>query len=102
MYGEQLIRELDRAQTIHKAGHRSEIRIPGDGKSKAEAISGAGLSASAAYRYEELAGSRNERAEKSATFWRRNARMAHSSRDDRYFCRSGLLVVGAEMASKPS
>ena len=60
----ELVRELETAQTA-RADDGVEVRLPSGGKSKAEAIAEAGLSKSEAYRAQELAGPREERAQKA-------------------------------------
>jgi hypothetical protein len=52
----ELVRELD---TAEHAGP-GQYELPNGGKFKAEAIADAGLSKSEAYRYQELAGGRDE------------------------------------------
>jgi N6-adenosine-specific RNA methylase IME4 len=54
----ELVRELDKAQTIRN-DESAEVRLPRGGKSKSEALSEAGLSKSTAHRYQELAGPRD-------------------------------------------
>jgi hypothetical protein len=56
----ELVRELDTAQ---KVGQGSEVQLPSGGKSKAEAISEAGLTKSDAYRYQDLAGPKDQQAQ---------------------------------------
>lgn len=55
----ELVRELD---TAEHAGP-GKYELPRDGKLKADAIAEAGLSKSEAYRFQELAGPRNEQAQ---------------------------------------
>ncbi len=59
----ELVRELETAE--RGAGPAGSVALPSGGKSKAEAIADAGLSKSEAYRAQELAGPREERAQKA-------------------------------------
>ena len=58
----ELSRELDQAKTLRVPGGAT-VRLPTGGKSKAEALSDAGLTTSTAHRYEALAGSRDAQAQ---------------------------------------
>jgi hypothetical protein len=57
------VRELDTARVIGGRGGELEFQLLGDGKLKAEAIADAGLSKTAAYRYQDLAGPRDKQAQ---------------------------------------
>ena len=58
----ELSRDLDQAQTVRNADGAT-VRLPAGGKSKAAALADAGISKSAAQRYEELTGGREEQAQ---------------------------------------
>jgi hypothetical protein len=61
----ELVRELEKAKTIRTKGG-VEVRLLTSEKSKSQAIKEAGLSLPTAYRYEELAGGRDEQAHNAA------------------------------------
>lgn len=61
----ELSRELEKAEVAGGRGGQPELRLPSSGKSKADALSEAGISTSTAHRYEELAGGREEQAQAS-------------------------------------